>query len=208
MDDAAGRQAMVDFLKTLQLTSLVSWAELYNNPVVLSSMVRKVSADFCALATERWRIYCLTPHPDLTLMWSHYADNHRGICLEFSTENNDLFSNACKVSYRKEYPQWSLHTMDEYLEVFLTKSDDWKYEEEYRIIARAGATEAEMRGGGLITVSNDAFLSFPAAALVSVIAGSESNLAGIRATVARCAPGLPVKRAVRSPNGYRLQIEE
>lgn len=27
------------------------------------------------------RFYCLTPFADNTLMWSHYADNHRGICL-------------------------------------------------------------------------------------------------------------------------------
>jgi DUF2971 family protein len=33
------------------------------------------------------RLYCLTPDPCSTLMWSHYADNHRGICLEFDTAN-------------------------------------------------------------------------------------------------------------------------
>jgi hypothetical protein len=36
------------------------------------------------------RIYCLTPHADSILMWSHYADNHKGICLEFSTSVQSL----------------------------------------------------------------------------------------------------------------------
>jgi len=27
------------------------------------------------------RFYCLTPFAVNTLMWSHYSDNHRGICL-------------------------------------------------------------------------------------------------------------------------------
>jgi hypothetical protein len=39
------------------------------------------------------RLYCLTADPCSMLMWSHYADNHRGICLEFDTAN-PLFSEA------------------------------------------------------------------------------------------------------------------
>src|ERR1039458_3080564 len=45
--------------------------------------------DFLAVYSEslrreicKRRIYCLTPDPCSTLMWSHYAENHRGICLE------------------------------------------------------------------------------------------------------------------------------
>jgi hypothetical protein len=37
---------------------------------------------------SKYRIYCLTPCPRSILMWSHYADNHRGICLEFRVRNN------------------------------------------------------------------------------------------------------------------------
>jgi Protein of unknown function (DUF2971) len=41
-------------------------------------------------------IYCLTPDPTSILMWSHYADHHRGICLEFDVANA-LFLKAWKV---------------------------------------------------------------------------------------------------------------
>jgi len=48
------------------------------------------------------RFYCLTPFADNTLMWSHYADNHRGICLEFG-KDNPLIEKARPVRYCKRY---------------------------------------------------------------------------------------------------------
>lgn len=38
------------------------------------------------MVSER-RIYRLTPHADSNLMWSHYAETHLGICLEFGLDN-------------------------------------------------------------------------------------------------------------------------
>ena len=38
-------------------------------------------------------------------MWSHYARNHRGICLEFSVPNTK-FRGAAQVRYQKEYPKF------------------------------------------------------------------------------------------------------
>lgn len=67
-------------------------------------------------------------------MWSHYADNHRGICLEFDTAN-PLFSEALGVVYCSEYPRWLPHEMERIaFEMLLTKAEDWKYEREFRII--------------------------------------------------------------------------
>jgi len=50
-------------------------------------------------------ISCLSEKKDDLLMWSHYSDSHRGLCLEFkaSTENT-LFWEAFKVIYQDDYP--------------------------------------------------------------------------------------------------------
>src|SRR5450755_2925812 len=32
------------------------------------------------MVVERWRVYCLTQKKEMPLMWSHYANNHKGIC--------------------------------------------------------------------------------------------------------------------------------
>ena len=39
-----------------------------------------------------FRIFCLTPQNESLLMWAHYADSHRGICLQF--RNTEPIGNA------------------------------------------------------------------------------------------------------------------
>ncbi len=73
------------------------------------------------------------------LMWSHYAQGHRGICLEFDT-SCEPFDKVFDVSYSKEYPK--LNPIDlvlnnssfdrNSLSPLLTKYECWKYEEEWR----------------------------------------------------------------------------
>ncbi|MBK9191682.1 MAG: DUF2971 domain-containing protein [Crocinitomicaceae bacterium] len=70
------------------------------------------------------------------LMWSHYADHHKGICLIFEInekENPDLY----KVKYKKILPKLD-YTKSEsafrknLVNIATTKSVDWKYEKEWR----------------------------------------------------------------------------
>lgn len=87
-------------------------------------------------------ILCLTACPKNILMWSHYADAHKGCCLEFST-SGPPFSRALEVDYPHEYPNNRLvdfigGSSDEvYAEhaklVTYTKSALWKYEQEWRV---------------------------------------------------------------------------
>jgi hypothetical protein len=149
------------------------------------------------------RIYCLTPHPDSTLMWSHYAENHRGICLEFTTDN-PLFGSALAVIYRSDYPEWTLHEFESpqrrAIEMLLTKAEDWRYEDEYRIVGVQFANNA-----GYLHPEGDYF-RLPPGALKSVIAGCEADYAAIATVVQEHVPDLPVKRAVRVPDRYSITI--
>jgi hypothetical protein len=82
-------------------------------------------------------------------MWSHYADNHRGISLGFSSEGfkDSIFELAKPVLYTSEYPKMliddllkayhdeSLLFAEKLLGVYTsTKFKDWAYEQEWRII--------------------------------------------------------------------------
>ena len=74
-------------------------------------------------------------------MWSHYANYHKGICLEFDEEllmDNDMRSFA--VNYTPEqymYPASAPNEFsEEQLKVFYTKHQSWAYEKEVRIIHR------------------------------------------------------------------------
>lgn len=81
-----------------------------------------------------------------TLMWSHYADEHRGICIEYDT-TDQRHPRLGKVKYNMpraisasdiwkwksqddaEAKDWVMQTY------FYAKSPEWKYEQEWRDLA-------------------------------------------------------------------------
>jgi len=82
------------------------------------------------------------------LMWSHYADDHKGVCIELErNENNELGSAEAtrKVAYTKNYPSLNSKTLlnEKSLEASLkrilyTKSVHWSYEKEWRTFKQKG----------------------------------------------------------------------
>ncbi|MGC9946726.1 MAG: DUF2971 domain-containing protein [Bryobacteraceae bacterium] len=164
----------------------------------LSGLSESLQREIC-----KRRIYCLTPDPCSTLMWSHYADRHRGICLEFHL-GNVLFLKAREVMYRSAYPVWVPQEMPAIADqVVLTKSEDWKDEKEWRLVGSPNYAE-----GYPLKPEGDYF-RLPPQALQSVIVGCEAGeerYEAVRSVVHEHAPGLPVKRVTRAPNHYRLEI--
>jgi hypothetical protein len=82
-------------------------------------------------------VFCLSEARDNILMWSHYADGHRGFCLQFQIKPAlyPLGELLFKVEYTSSYPQINIvrNREDQTRKVLLTKSDFWKYEKEWRI---------------------------------------------------------------------------
>lgn len=147
----------------------------------------------------RRRIYCLTPLPDSILMWSHYARNHTGICLEFNVDNL-LFGSAMRVNYRDTYPPFT--PQDARLDptaLILTKAVDWAYENEYRIIGtpQLQGTPVHLDGESL---------HLPPGALSAVIVGCEAKREPIEKIIRKYAPKLPIKYVQRVANKYKLEI--
>lgn len=89
-------------------------------------------------------VYCFSEKKNNILMWSHYADYHKGICLEFDHSDPKLFS-AERVSYSPDYPQYNLFSteVEEKNAKYFTKSEDWTYEAEYRIVIPNFAEKAK-----------------------------------------------------------------
>lgn len=86
--------------------------------------------------TEEIGVLCLSSVSDDILMWSHYADSHRGICLEFDSSDK-FFKNAHQVKYPSERPRINpfRQTEDEMMEAaLLSKAEHWIYEQEWRLI--------------------------------------------------------------------------
>jgi hypothetical protein len=83
-------------------------------------------------------VYCLSEKKDDILMWSHYSDGHKGLCIEFDASQEDtIFWEAMKVVYKEEYPIVNIMNIgkpDEFCNALLTKSKHWEYEQEWRIL--------------------------------------------------------------------------
>lgn len=78
---------------------------------------------------------CFTPYPDNLLMWSHYAQSHTGLCLEFDVlESPEFFSYPIKVLYKENYPTLDFSKEDDRYMIYSVKSHDWAYEDEFRIL--------------------------------------------------------------------------
>ena len=96
-------------------------------------------------------IFCASLTHDNILMWSHYADQHKGAVLEFTpnAKEDSIYNTFKKVKYTNKRPilyesprdfvMQSLSTLPQerlgrYLhEITFTKSKDWSYEKEVRI---------------------------------------------------------------------------
>ncbi|MBW6528512.1 DUF2971 domain-containing protein [Sphingomonas sp. RHCKR7] len=88
------------------------------------------------------------------LMWSHYADEHRGICIEYDTRDQEhprlqavdyKGPRAIKTSdlYRWKVRDDAAAKEQVFRTYFYTKSNEWKYEKEWRDIRdRNGVTDA------------------------------------------------------------------
>lgn len=83
--------------------------------------------------------------PDHILMWSHYADHHKGFCVEYDCrEGTKLKELAQPVTYSESFPKVSASDLvgDRQSEVidylWLTKSSVWSYEQEWRVMMPEG----------------------------------------------------------------------
>ena len=96
------------------------------------------------------------------LMWSHYGEKHEGACFEYDVPDNDIYK---KIKYKKKLPVFKLVRLMEVilghdfvnekidvnkdlysfaLEPLLTKSKDWKYEQEVRCIFSKNETNEQI----------------------------------------------------------------
>lgn len=107
---------------------------IHRNP----AMWEALGSDLIQVYRHKLGLYCLTERNDSILMWSHYAADHTGYCLEFeATDDTPVFGTAQQVSYADTYPEINFYNTPDSDKVtlsFLTKFTDWSYEREWRII--------------------------------------------------------------------------
>lgn len=98
-------------------------------------------------------MFCLSEVCDDILMWSHYSDQHRGVCLGFLTAAPSIFSDAQPMSYSEEYASFNYldSTKDERGRIMLLrKAGHWQYEREWRVFRTGVGPGLEHYEAGLL----------------------------------------------------------
>lgn len=208
LDDEIEYQLHVDFIrehaKKMPLISDEAVNRIAGSRALLEDTLNTLSMGMARDNDHCFRIYCLTPDPENSLMWSHYADKHRGICLEFDAMNV-VIGSAKKVCYNSSLPTIKFYekTNDPMFHL-LHKSDVWSYEKEYRIIAR------ESLSVGLDNsplCCNAGVLKLPENSLRSIIVGCNADYDEVHDFINAIDPSIKIKRMVRSSHQYALRIE-
>ena len=90
-------------------------------------------------------VLSLSKIPNNPLMWAHYAGKHTGYCFEYEIENDsDLIEVSYSTKRPTKIPFFAKGTFDPdfgqrlMLDQFSTKSSDWAYEKEVRILRPFG----------------------------------------------------------------------
>ncbi len=106
----------------------------------LANTAKQVSNIYNEKSNELIGVLCLTEEKDNLLMWSHYADSHKGFCIKFDASHeffnqrrseSDEFYHLREVVYLDERPNKTMSNMSG-VDLLLLKSDIWAYEKEWR----------------------------------------------------------------------------
>lgn len=89
-------------------------------------------------------VACLSESDDSLLMWAHYANNHRGMCVEYDLMeiNTQLGFTPVPIIYSNDRVCFNTlnpatagdDTLALFIESITSKSEEWRYEREWRII--------------------------------------------------------------------------
>ena len=157
---------------------------------------RLFAAAYDSLVTAQVGVLCLSEVHDDILMWSHYADCHRGICLIFDT-NFNFFAHAQPVRYQLERPRVNpiAQSTEQMLDnAIFTKSRAWAYEKEWRILHyRQGVGERKSPP-----------TSLKAVILGVALSGSDRRFVEAWAKVSPAKPA--VLRAFLSPSEFSIHV--
>jgi len=145
-------------------------------------------------------VFCMSELSDNILMWSHYADCHKGFCVEFVRNPENLLGNieiTNPVIYSCNFPSPSPFSDEgrnsSFDDLFLTKSKDWSYEKEWRLINEKGDIALPLPGN--------------ISAVIFGLKMSSMNKKTIR-NIFSDNPNIIYKQAEKVPNSFKLKIVE
>ncbi len=87
---------------------------------------------------ESLGICCFSRSPHDPKMWAHYADNHKGFCVEYKVKNLPTNSSLSQIEVEYNPPNlnYSSNSAISISELIKCKTKSWEHEKEVRIISK------------------------------------------------------------------------
>lgn len=140
------QQLLIDMLKNAGIEIPTSFIETMNEKVQSSldgtiDLFEEHLENLNDFIQKRVYASCFSEEPLSILMWSHYADNNKGICLEYNFSDLEFPSYLAydihPVKYTDSIIDLTLYENTKHIRkallASLNKSKDWEYEKEWRI---------------------------------------------------------------------------
>ena len=164
---------------------------------------------------ESFWIYSISATRSPILMWSHYADGHKGIVLHFDARLVP-FDRLFEVHYADQYPEYpfpaseGIAAEEASRAMLYTKAAGWRYEQEYRAIrVLAPGTPGQLAWREMGVLWNGQLATLPDTALVGITLGAAMPpkvAAELSAEFAERRPELQLWQAVVNSRSYTLDF--
>ena len=135
--------------RTLRLGKALEFNDPYDSLLALRHADPRVPQEQLDAAAHKQRetqfsqygIICMTERPQSSCLWSHYGDKHQGVALGFDFQKNG--ESIFRVNYSSARPTLDISeetkpgdskAMKQIIDCLTTKSPDWSYEREFRVI--------------------------------------------------------------------------
>jgi hypothetical protein len=107
-----------------------------NKKQTLSNHISNYSNGFQKEFGAQFRMLCFSESIQSPLMWGHYSDSQRGFALGFYTSHPFFHKRLVNVHYDEKRP-----CIEEKEKIIWTKNNEWKYENEWRVIQNVVSAE-------------------------------------------------------------------
>lgn len=176
--------------------------ELLNSPEKFKNALCSLNISVTAALSKQYRVLCLSEKSDCVLMWGHYGDAQKGICIEFYAKKFPIHT-AIKVKYFNEWPEYDY--LSNSILPLIAKSEHWSYEKEWRLIAEEQAQAMSEK----TLKTNADFMKVPVEAICSIITGPKmlnEDIETIKRISSEHAPKITVKSAIASDERFLIHI--
>ena len=125
-------------------------------------------------------VSCFSEVNDSLLMWSHYANSGRGLCLEFRTDKSP-FEKLHQVRYAEQMPEVDVvpilcgDSRAEIIDLYRTKAADWSYEKEWRCIHTKAGTAFGYESEALTGVYLGADMPFSQFEIIAMVLAGQNE---------------------------------